>query len=66
MMNGINDKEIQQDITKTIIFELNEMPIGFGKEYSNVFHADVRGFTKSYKNYRHKKTGYCWCDELHP
>jgi len=66
MMNGINDVQTQKDITKTIIFELNEMLIEFGKEYSNVFHADVRGFTKFYEKYRHKKPGYYWHDELHP
>ena len=66
MMNGIVDEQTQQDIIKTIMFEINEMLIELGKEYDNVYHVDIRGFTHFFENYKHKKRGYYWHDELHP
>ncbi len=66
MMNGIVDEQTEQDIVKTIIFEMNEMLIEFGKEYNNVYHVDIRGFTSFYEQLKHKKYGFYWHDELHP
>ncbi len=66
MMNGIIDEQTQQDIIKTIMFEINEMLIELGKEYDNVYHVDIRGFTHFFENYKHKKKGYFWHDEFHP
>jgi len=66
MMNGINDPYVQQSIVKTIVFEINEMLIELGKEYDNVYHVDVRGFTSFYEKYKGKKPGYYWYNELHP
>jgi len=66
MMNGIIDEQTQQDIIKTIMFEINEMLIELGKEYDNVYHVDIRGFTHFFENDKHKKLGFYWHDELHP
>ena len=66
MMNGIVDKETQQDIIKTIMFEINEMLIELGKEYDNMYHIDLRGFISSYEKSNHKRKGFYWHDELHP
>ncbi|HUW05570.1 MAG TPA: hypothetical protein VMW01_04850 [Williamwhitmania sp.] len=66
MLNGINDPYIEESIMKTIIFEINEMLIELGKEYSNIYHVDSRGITAFYEKYHKKKPSSCWHDELHP
>ncbi len=48
------------------MFDFNEMLIELGKEYPNIFHADVRGFTRYMEIRNNKKKGRYWFDELHP
>lgn len=66
MMIGITDSQTQEDIIKAMIFDFNEMIIELGKEFANVIHMDIRGFTQYYENVYHKKQGKFWYDEIHP
>lgn len=66
MMKGITDPEIQQDIVMTLIFDFNEMIIELGKEFDNIYHIDIRGFTSYLENKDGKKHGKYWFDEIHP
>jgi len=63
---GITDQQTQQDIIMAMIFDFNEMLIEFGKESSNIYHIDSRGFTNYLEKADHKKHGSYWFDELHP
>ncbi len=63
---GITDPQTQQDIIMAMIFDFNEMLIEFGKESSNIYHVDSRGFTNYLENVNHQKHGSYWFDELHP
>ncbi len=66
MMVGITDPQTQQDIIMAMIFDFNEMIIELGKEFDNIYHIDVRGFTKYNEIIDHKKPGQYWYDEIHP
>jgi len=66
MMKGITDPKIQQDIVMTLIFDFNEMIIELGKEFDNIYHIDIRGFTNFLENKDGKKHGKYWFDEIHP
>ena len=66
MMKGITDPKIQQDIIMTIIFDFNEMIIELGKEFDNIYHIDIRGFTSFLETQDGKKHGKYWFDEIHP
>jgi len=63
---GIYDQYTQESIIMALIFDFNEMLIELGKEYHNIYHIDVRGFTKYLEIQHNKKTGKYWYDELHP
>ncbi len=63
---GILDKYTQQSIIMAIIFDFNEMLIELGKEYDNIYHIDIRGFTRFLENYYNKRPGEFWYNELHP
>jgi hypothetical protein len=63
---GIRDQQIQRDIIMAMIFDFNEMLIEFGKESSNIYHIDSRGFTEYLEKINHQKPGSYWFDELHP
>ncbi len=63
---GITDQYTQESIVMALIFDFNEMLIELGKEYHNISHVDVRGFTSFLEQYNHKKTGTYWYNELHP
>ncbi|MFK5879201.1 MAG: hypothetical protein QM478_06860 [Flavobacteriaceae bacterium] len=63
---GITDKQIQQDIVMTLIFDFNEMLIELGKESSNIYHIDSREFTNYLEVKDNKQPGDYWFDELHP
>ncbi len=49
-----------------LIFDFNEMLIELGKEYPNIYHVDVRGFTHFLETHNHKHPEAYWYDELHP
>jgi len=49
-----------------LMFDFNEMLIELGKEYDNIYHVDVRGFTHYLELHDGKPTGDYWFDELHP
>ncbi len=63
---GITDSYTQESIITALIFDFNEMLIELGKEYPNIYHVDVRGFTRYLENLRNKRPGRYWYDELHP
>ncbi len=63
---GITDQYTQESIVMAMMFDFNEMLIELGKEYPNIYHVDVRGFTQFLENQNHKKKGAYWYDELHP
>jgi len=63
---GITDQHTQESILMALMFDFNEMLIELGKEYPNIYHVDVRGFTSFLEKYHHKKAGAYWFDELHP
>ena len=63
---GITDQYTQESIVMALIFDFNEMLIELGKEYQNIYHVDVRGFTGFLEVYNNKKPGTYWYDELHP
>ena len=63
---GIEDQYTQEAIIMAMIFDFNEMLIEIGKEYKNIYHVDVRGFTHYLEEYNHKKPGAYWYDEMHP
>jgi hypothetical protein len=63
---GITDQYTQESIIMAIMFDFNEMLIELGKEYNNIYHVDVRGFTSFMENHDNKKPGTYWFDELHP
>lgn len=62
----IIDDYTQESIVMALIFDFNEMLIELGKEYKNIYHVDVRGFTNFFENHKNKKSGKYWYDELHP
>jgi len=66
MLKGIMDQQTQEDVVKAMMFDFNEMMIELGKEYQNIYHVDVRGFTHYLEQHDHKKKGQYWFDELHP
>jgi hypothetical protein len=66
MMSGITDDETQRNIIMAMIFDFNEMVIELGKEFDNVYHMDIRGFTDYMEKYDAKKKGAYWYDEIHP
>lgn len=66
MLKGITDADIQQDIIMAIIFDFNEMVIELGKEFDNIYHIDIRGFTNFLETHDGKKHGKYWFDEIHP
>lgn len=63
---GITNQYTQESIVMAMMFDFNEMLIELGKEYPNIYHVDVRGFTSFLENHDHKKRGSYWYDELHP
>ena len=63
---GITDQYTQESIVMALIFDFNEMLIELGKEYPNIYHVDVRGFTRFLEVHDNKKAGAYWYDELHP
>jgi hypothetical protein len=63
---GITDQYTQESIIMAIMFDFNEMLIELGKEYNNIYHVDVRGFTRYLEAQDNKKPGTYWFDELHP
>tara|TARA_R110001583_G_scaffold63217_2_gene185277 strand:- start:2498 stop:2812 length:315 start_codon:yes stop_codon:yes gene_type:complete len=63
---GIRDQETKESIVMAMMFDFNEMLIELGKEYSNIYHVDVRGFTRHMENINNKKKGKYWFDEIHP
>ncbi len=63
---GITDQYTQESIIMAIMFDFNEMLIELGKEYDNIYHVDVRGFTKFLETHDNKTPGSYWYDELHP
>ncbi len=63
---GITDAYTQQSIVMALMFDFNEMLIELGKEYKNIYHVDVRGFTHYLEMHDGKTTGAYWFDELHP
>lgn len=63
---GIIDQYTQESIIMAMMFDFNEMLIELGKEYPNIYHVDVRGFTQFLERHNHKKSGAYWYDELHP
>jgi len=65
-MTGIYDQYTQESIIMALMFDFNEMLIELGKEYKNIYHVDVRGFTSFLEVYNNKKPGTYWFDELHP
>lgn len=65
-MIGITDQYTQESIIMALMFDFNEMLIELGKEYNNIYHVDVRGFTNFLEIYENKKAGKYWYDELHP
>jgi len=62
----IFDNYTQESIVMAIIFDFNEMLIELGKEYDNIYHIDIRGFTRYLEKYYNKKPGSFWYNELHP
>ena len=42
------------------------MIIELGKEFDNIYHIDIRGFTNFLENKDSKKHGKYWFDEIHP
>jgi len=65
-LNGILDKKTQESIVMAIIFDFNEMLIELGKEYDNIYHVDIRGFTRYLEKYYNKSPGSFWYNEMHP
>ncbi len=63
---GITDAYTQQSIVMALMFDFNEMLIELGKEYGNIYHVDVRGFTRFLEEHDHQPQGSYWFDELHP
>jgi len=63
---GIYDGYTQQSIVMALMFDFNEMLIELGKEYDNIYHVDVRGFTRFLEKHDHQPQGSYWFDELHP
>ncbi len=63
---GITDQYMQESIVMALIFDFNEMLIELGKEYENIYHVDVRGFTSYMEIYHDENPGSFWYDELHP
>jgi len=63
---GIKDQYTQESILMALMFDFNEMLIELGKEYPNIYHVDVRGFTSYLEKHNHKTPGTYWFDELHP
>ena len=63
---GINDQYTQESIVMALMFDFNEMLIELGKEYENICHVDVRGFTHFLEQFKGKRPGAFWFDELHP
>ena len=63
---GITDQYTQESTIMTMMFDFNEMLIELGKEFPNIYHVDVRGFTRFLEEYDNKKPGKYWYDELHP
>ena len=63
---GITDSFTQQSIVMALMFDFNEMLIELGKEYDNIYHVDVRGFTHYLELHDRKAAGEYWFDELHP
>ncbi len=66
MLKGIINQQTQEDIVMTIIFDFNEMMIELGKEFDNIYHMDIRGFTQYLEKRDNKKKGKYWHDEIHP
>ncbi len=66
IMSGIKDQYTKESIVMALIFDFNEMLIELGKEYPNIYHVDVRGFTRVLEINDHKSPGTYWYDELHP
>lgn len=65
-LRGITDQYTQESIVMALMFDFNEMLIELGKEYKNIYHVDVRGFTRFLEIHDNKKPGAYWYDELHP
>ena len=63
---GIYDQHTQEAVIMAMIFDFNEMLVEIGKEYKNIYHVDVRGFTHYLELHDHKKPGAYWYDEMHP
>jgi hypothetical protein len=63
---GITDQYTQESIIMAMMFDFNEMLIELGKEFPNIYHVDVRGFTRFLEKHDNKKAGKYWFDELHP
>ena len=63
---GINDQYTQESIIMAMMFDFNEMLIELGKEYQNIYHVDVRGFTSYLEHHDGVKNNSYWFDELHP
>jgi len=63
---GICDQYTQESILMALMFDFNEMLIELGKEYPNIYHVDVRGFTSFLEIHDHQEAGAYWYDELHP
>ncbi len=49
-----------------LMFDFNEMLIELGKEYNNIYHVDVRGFTQFLEEHDHQPRVSYWFEELHP
>lgn len=63
---GITDQYTQESIIMAMMFDFNEMLIELGKEYQNIYHVDVRGFTRFLAHHNGEEEGSYWFDELHP
>ncbi len=63
---GFTDQYTEESIIMAMIFDFNEMLIEIGKEYANIYHVDVRGFTRFMEHNDGKKAGAYWFDEMHP
>jgi hypothetical protein len=64
--SGITDPATQESVIMAMIFDFNEMLIEIGKEYNNIYHVDVRGFTHFMEERDCKEKGDYWFDEMHP
>ena len=52
---SITDQYMQESIVIVLTFDFNEILIELGKEYKNIYHVDVRGFTRYLEVYNNEK-----------